>query len=77
MSGFVCTMPGVDSATLAWHTTLHLGLLAIVLSVGTVLTVLALHAFVRSAPLALVSPERSEVLLAHQLELGEELRRVS
>jgi len=50
MIEFVCTIPGADAATSAWHAAVHLGLTAFVLVAGSVFLVLGFVSYRRSAP---------------------------
>jgi hypothetical protein len=50
IAGYTCPIPGADAATVAWHTTIHFGLTAIILVAGIVFLSLALVTYWRSAP---------------------------
>jgi hypothetical protein len=47
---YVCPIPGVDTATLLWHTGVHYGLAALVVTVGAIFLALALRAYRTSDP---------------------------
>jgi hypothetical protein len=48
MLEFVCNVPGASAPTVAWHATVHLGLTAFVVTVGSGFLVAAVAAFRRS-----------------------------
>jgi hypothetical protein len=47
---FVCPIPGADQGTVFWHTVLHYGLAAIVVTVGVVFLALAVMAYRADSP---------------------------
>ena len=49
---YLCPIPGADTATILWHTGIHYGLAALVVTVGAIFLGLAVHAYRTSAPLS-------------------------
>jgi VIT1/CCC1 family predicted Fe2+/Mn2+ transporter len=47
---YVCTIPGADDATILWHSVLHYGLAALVVTVGAVFLALAVLAYRSAEP---------------------------
>ena len=41
----ICSIPGADTATILWHTGIHYGLAALVVTVGAIFLMLAVHAY--------------------------------
>jgi len=50
IAGYTCPIPGADAATVAWHTTIHFGLTAIILVAGIVFLSLAVVTYRRTGP---------------------------
>lgn len=53
---YICPIPGADTATILWHTVIHYGLAALVVTVGAIFLGLAVHAYRTSAP----TPQRND-----------------
>jgi hypothetical protein len=59
MIEFVCTIPGADASTAAWHAAVHLGLTGFVTSAGSIFLALGIRAYRRSAPVVARAPAES------------------
>ena len=47
---YICPIPGADTTTVLWHTGIHYGLAALVVTVGAIFLGLGVHAYRASAP---------------------------
>ncbi len=64
---FLCDIPGVDAATAAWHSIVHLGLTVVVTLSGTGFLARAVVVYRRTAPAAASSPGAAATRAAPRL----------
>ena len=64
---FLCDIPGVDAATAAWHSIVHLGLTVVVTLSGTGFLARAVVVYRRTAPAAASSARTATTRVAPRL----------